>query len=398
MKKLVVSFLTFILVLLPLQQAFCSTLDELNQKIKAKQESMKKLEDSINVYKKSIEQKQNERITISNQVSILDSQIVKTGLDIQMAQAQLDSLNLEIESLNIEIKDREVNIAKQKDILSKLLGLINISDAKSYLRIILSTGSFSDYFNQVKYLENLNNDINRYLGQIKQDKADLEAKQRIAKAKLDKVVEVKKTLEDRKAALDDKKESKQYLLAQTRMSESKFTLLLSQLRQEYSSFDHEVANLQRSIEKELADANKIQTGLETSISWPSSSHIINAYFHDPTYPFRFLYEHPGIDVKVSQGTPIYAAAAGYVGWTRNYGSRSYGNCIMIIHNGGLATLYGHLSRFSVGEDVFVKRGDLIGYSGGTPGTAGAGFSTGPHLHFEVRDGGIPVDPLSYLTR
>lgn len=398
MKKLVISFLTLVLILLPLQRVFCGVLDDLNQQIKAKQEVMKQLEDSIDVYKKSIEQKQNERITIGNQVSILDSQIVKTGLDIQMAKAQIDYLNLEIESLNLEIKDREAKIAKQKNILANLLNLINISDSKNYLRIILSTGSFSDYFNQVKYLESLNSDINRYLGQTKQDKADLEAKERIAQAKKDKVVEVKKTLEDRQASLDDKKESKQYLLAQTRMSESKFTLLLAQLRQEYSSFDQEVANLQRRIEKELADANKIQTGVETAISWPTGSHVVNAYFHDPTYPFRFLYEHPGIDVKISQGTPVYAAAAGYVGWTRNYGSRSYGNCIMIIHNGGLATLYGHLSRFNVGEDVFVKRGDLIGYSGGTPGTFGAGFSTGPHLHFEVRDNGIPVDPLAYLTR
>ncbi len=98
--------------------------------------------------------------------------------------------------------------------------------------------------------------------------------------------------------------------------------------------------------------------------------------------------HPGIDIGVPSGTPVHAAAAGKVAWCG--WMSGYGNLVMIDHGGGYATLYGHNTRVAVSCGQEVAQGAVIAYSGCT------GFCTGPHVHFEVRVNGTPVDPLGYL--
>jgi len=98
--------------------------------------------------------------------------------------------------------------------------------------------------------------------------------------------------------------------------------------------------------------------------------------------------HPGIDIAVPTGTPIHAAANGAVivaGWVGGYG-----NLVAIDHGNGLSTLYGHQSQIAVSVGQSVSQGQVIGYSGCT------GYCFGPHLHFEVRVNGTPVDPMRYL--
>lgn len=114
--------------------------------------------------------------------------------------------------------------------------------------------------------------------------------------------------------------------------------------------------------------------------WPTSGRISQG----------FRWYHRAIDIANSAGTPILAADAGRVivaGWPDNVG---YGNRVIIDHGNGYVTLYGHLSKTSVSSGQSVNRGDIIGLMGST------GRSTGPHLHFEIRQGGVTVDPMGYL--
>jgi len=163
---------------------------------------------------------------------------------------------------------------------------------------------------------------------------------------------------------------------------------LQDLKEEQGYVNQQIAALQREIEGKLNSSDSL--GDASVLSWPfdPTARGISAYFHDPSYPFRHLFEHSGIDLPSPTGTTVKSSAPGYVAWTKQ--GTLYGNYVMVIHANGFATLYAHLSKIYVSADQFIGRGEPLGAVGST------GLSTGPHLHFEVRKDGIPTNPLDYL--
>jgi murein DD-endopeptidase MepM/ murein hydrolase activator NlpD len=122
--------------------------------------------------------------------------------------------------------------------------------------------------------------------------------------------------------------------------------------------------------------------------WPASGRLSSGFGYR-THPISGARRlHAGIDIAAPQGEPIWAAADGVVVSAGVRGG--YGNAVVIEHGGGFATLYAHQSRLAVGAGQQVRRGEVIGYIGST------GYSTGPHLHFEVRVNGQPRDPMNWL--
>ena len=214
--------------------------------------------------------------------------------------------------------------------------------------------------------------------------------------KIAKEEDLKKQLEEKKVALLSERENKMYIIEQTELAESNYQALLSQARQEQEQASADIFSLERKARDKLTqiEQQKIKFN-DKGFVWPVPKNYITSYFHDPDYPFRAIFEHPAIDIRAGQGTTLRASASGYVARARDAGmGYSY---IMIIHGNGLSTVYGHVSQLSVSDDDYVTQGQVIGRTGGLPGTPGAGrLTTGPHLHFEVRLNGIPVNPLEYL--
>lgn len=128
----------------------------------------------------------------------------------------------------------------------------------------------------------------------------------------------------------------------------------------------------------------------TPSQWPTDGGFISSPFGGRPNPFSGYGRdwHPGIDIAVDYGTPVYASAAGYVQQAGWYGG--YGKYIRLGHDFGYETAYGHMSRLAVSAGSFVKKGEVIGYVGST------GYSTGPHLHFEVMKYGEQVNPSSLI--
>jgi len=136
---------------------------------------------------------------------------------------------------------------------------------------------------------------------------------------------------------------------------------------------------------DAANAAKAEP-VESAMMMPANGPI-TSYFGYRYHPIlHFTRFHAGVDIGAAWGSPIVAAGDGQVvsaGWSGGYGRE-----VMIAHGGGLVSLYGHMSEIVAQPGSFVHRGQLIGYVGSS------GLSTGPHVHFEVRQGGQPVNPLA----
>ncbi|MDP3900687.1 MAG: peptidoglycan DD-metalloendopeptidase family protein [bacterium] len=369
----------------------------LNEEIRDRQKDIDAIQEKQEYYKKEIRAKKDEQATLKNQISVLDSTISNTELKIEETQIDIDKTALEVKKVLLEIEAMEDDIAKKKDYLEKLLRKIAQYDDVNTLEALLVNKSLSEFLDQIQYIKDVNGSLGEVLDEVKLQKVDLEEKEVDLEKKKSELGDLKKELEERRAEIEDQKINKQYILDTTKQSEGEYQNLLNKAKAEQERANAEIVNFEREIRKKLAEQqgkDKLQFN-DNGFIWPVPKNVVTAYFHDPDYPYRYIFEHPAVDIRAGQGTPIRAAASGYVAQAKDNG---YGySYIMIVHGDGLSTVYGHVSRIDVKLDEFVAQGQIIGASGGMPGTKGAGYLTsGPHLHFETRLNGIPVNPLNYL--
>jgi murein DD-endopeptidase MepM/ murein hydrolase activator NlpD len=302
-----------------------------------------------------------------------------------------------LDALRLLIEEKTQEIERHKVILAELIRTIHREEQRDILELLLSNESFSEFFSQVEYLQGVYIDVGLQTGSLRDARTVLNGQEDDLEEKQDSLEDLHMALAAKEEELTESRVYKEQLLVETKSSEAIFTDMLSNLRAEYQSIENEIQATEREIRLKLEGHDQLNFDGETVLSWPVPSRYVTAYFHDPDYPFRHVFEHAGIDIRAGQGTEIRAAAPGFVARAKNCSNSWCYSYVMLIHGDGLSTVYGHMSSVGVEEDQFVGRGDVIGYTGGTPGTAGAGpFVTGPHLHFESRLNGIPVNPLNYL--
>lgn len=371
-------------------------IEKLNKEIKARRDKAEALQKQQEAYADKIKEKQAERADLTSQLGILDNRIAATELEIERMQLEIDETVLQMKKTTLEISDKEEEISREKDHVGTVLKLLYKRDRAEALEILLLNDSFSEFLNQVRYLEDINQELAQSLEQLARYRDELTEKKSNLEERGKKLAELKKGLDDKKVALESEKENKQFLVEQTEDSEREFERLIAAAKAEQAQAAADVVGLEQQVREKLSAKQKEKLEQNpTGLAWPVPQNTITAYFHDPDYPFRYIFEHPAVDIRAKQGTTIRAAASGYVARAKDAGmGYSY---IMLVHGDGLATVYGHVSKIFVEEDQYVIQGQPIGLSGGQPGTPGAGrLTSGAHLHFEVRLNGIPVNPVEYL--
>lgn len=375
------------------QAATTEEIKQLQADIQNRNAEIEQINKRLEDYKKKISEYSSKSASLQNDVALLENEVAMTELDIAGTQNQIEATNLELTLLDVQIEETDTKLAREKKMLDQLLfELYQQEKSSSFVEVVLGAKSFHEIFSAATQLESVNSDLRTTLATTQLTRQNIDDQRDKREDTLNSLTDLQAELQTSIAQLEARKSAKEVLASETKQSEIEYRLLLSDLRQEQQAITNQIYSLQDQIERRLNDSDS--SGGETVISWPLYGRL-TATFHDPTYPFRHLFEHSGMDIAVPQGTPIQAAAPGIVAWAKE--GRQYGNYVMIIHANGIATLYAHMSRLDVKADQYVERGQVIGLSGGRAGSPGAGFSTGPHLHFEVRADGIPVNPMNFLT-
>lgn len=372
-----------------------TAVDELDKQIKDKRNRVQELNSLIEKYRDRIDEQENQQTSLENEVLLLDTRVTSKQLAIEQTKTELDVLRLEIQALEANIAAQTDRIGRQKGLAAELIRRIDKAERVPMHEVMLTNPTLSSFFDRLEENKRLGDDLTDSLKRVKSIREELESNKTQRDQKRLALEDQKKRLKKEELQLEAERNFKASLAVETKNKQSEFERVLYELQQQQQGTADDVAQLETKLKDKLDSIDEALARGDVLLNWPvDPSRGITATFHDPTYPFRNLFEHPGTDVRASVGTPVKSAAGGYVAWNKK--GRMYGNYTMVVHPGNIATVYAHLSKFTAKPDTYVERGDQIGLSGGRPGDPGAGLSTGPHLHFEVRKNGIPVNPESYL--
>lgn len=369
--------------------------DTLQDQVKQKQTRVKELDAMIKGYRDKQVEQQNAALSLQNQLALLENGIQEKQLSVERAQREAESTTLEIQALATQITLQQNAITRREAALADIFGKLQQDSSVSIFDAFLSRPSLSEVFVRVDELARLEGDLGEATRVLKSEKTVLEGKRKQQEDRRAALERQKLDAQVAQTELEEERSSKLSLINATQDKEDEFRKIVYELRQQQQSEAGDIQSLQDRLKERLDSIDAALARGDVLLNWPVPVRKgISAHFHDPSYPFRKLFEHPGVDLPTPVGTPVRAAAGGYVAWNRT--GKQYGNYVMVVHAGGVATVYAHLSKFGSKPDTYVERGDIIGYSGGKPGDPGAGLSTGAHLHFEVRQNGIPVNPENFL--
>jgi peptidoglycan hydrolase CwlO-like protein len=242
------------------------TVGEIENRIANNQKEWKNLQEQRNYYLSILQEKQDERASLENQISILDAQISKAELDIKATQSEIEKIILEIQKITLEIQKKEEEIVHQKEVIGELIRKIYEYDEKTLLETLLENETLSEFLDQEQYIESFQEEIRNTLEKIKALKEQLEFKREEMKAKKKELEKLKKELEEQKATFENEKKSKEVLLEQTKGQERTYQNLLARVQEQKNSILGDIDRLMKEKQKELARIKALQTKPKTGLA------------------------------------------------------------------------------------------------------------------------------------
>lgn len=359
---------------------------------------------------------------VSEKLRIIQDNLNAATNEYKSISSQLADTEKQIAEMQVKLKEEQAKLEKREKVFRVRIRDIYMHGQLSYLDVVLGAKDFNDFANRVDLLRRVIAADMDLITAIRQQRDEIQQVQQELESQRQKQSVLKENAAQKKAEIEQHKKEQQAILykAETdkataeeayRELEASSQSIGEMLRQRAAAraaaaaaAEAEAAAQQQASASSQADAGDAGTSDDSGSTEPDYSYqpvsgsgafiwpvngVITSPYGYRTHPiFGTTIYHSGIDIGVDYGTPVHAADSGVVveaGWISGYGY-----AVVIDHGNGLSTLYGHNESLNVSSGQSVSQGQVIAYAGST------GNSTGPHVHFEVRSNGDPVDPSAYL--
>lgn len=327
-----------------------------------------------------------QELTARNDLTVAQKEYGAASQSLKDAEWALSRTQASIRRVKAELQSTEQTLKAHQAALEQRILVTHKVGQPTYVEVLLNATDFNDFVTRASFNERIAREDTRLLEALVEYKQRRDRQRQ--KLRADEQVEKKLRREAaaRAAEVAAKKQKAERLLTQARTDRASYERQLAEMEQASKSVEAMLAALPSG----SGSAGSYSGSCSGQLAWPCSGRISSPYgmrFHPVLHRTKM---HTGMDIAAPGGTPIRAAAAGKVvmaGW-----NGAYGNCVIIDHGSGIATLYGHMQSGSLrcSRGQVVERGQTIGRCGST------GWSTGNHLHFEVRVNGSHRNPMNYL--
>ena len=345
------------------------------------QVKLEAIQEKINESKKKLKKTKAEEQAVLGRLVVINKELKRTKNNLYFAQKNIRTNETQIGALASELHQTENDLIKREKGLKERVREVFKSSGLNYLELLVASRSMSDFVNRVYFFRKI---INYDAGLVEGVRADLQKvkqKRSILQYKTREIRSLAKVIAEKKKDIATKADEKNKIYKSLKQRRMEHEARIAEL--EKSSKELEVLIL-----KKVAGRRGGKVLGSGEMAWPLRGRITSrfGYRRHPFWGGRHF--HTGLDVANKHGTPVKAADSGEVifsGWWDGYGK-----AIVVDHGRRTTTVYAHLSRIYKQVGAVVAKGQVLGLVGST------GYSTGPHLHFEVRKNGKPVNPIKFL--
>lgn len=341
------------------------------------------LQNQINESNEQIQEIQIELTENLEKLNSIEEKIYNYESEIALLETDLNDIEAEIEKTTEKLNIVEENYNLQKEAFQSRMVAIYESGDIVYIDVLLHSNSFSDFISNYYLIGEIAKYDNNLLENIEEQKKQIETTKTLLEEKKKNLQQLKNNKEKTTIALENSKIIRNSYI-------SKLTDQEKETQNKINEYQTELNNLESQIVA-LTTGNIGSDYIGGEFAWPAPGYTtITSRYGMRIHPIlKTARVHTGTDIAMPTGAYIIAANDGVV--IKSMYTTGYGNMVMIDHGGGVSTLYGHGSEIIAQTGQEVKKGDIIMKAGST------GWSTGPHLHFEVRINGTAVDSLPYIT-